>query len=75
MLFELMRRRRLAGLTQRELATRAGVHPETISRLERGAVAGSPEAETLRKLANALALTPEQLFPELLGTSESSPAA
>lgn len=74
MLFELMRQRRLARLTQRELASRAGVHKETISRLERGAVAGSPEAETLRKLASALALSPEQLFPELLGTSRS-PAA
>lgn len=75
MLFELLRQRRLAKLTQRQLAMRAGIHPETISRMERGAVVGSPEAETLRKLAAALETTPEQLFPELLGTSEASPAA
>jgi len=74
MLFELMRQRRLAKLTQRELAARAGIHPETISRLERGAVVGSPGADTLRRLAAALALTPEQLFPELLSTPRT-PAA
>ena len=74
-LFELMRQRRLAKLTQRELASRAGIHPETISRMERGAVVGSPGAATLRRLAIALETTPEALFPELLGSSQSSPAA
>lgn len=75
MLFELIRQRRSAGLTQRQLGAAAGLHAETVSRLERGALAGSPEAETLRRLAAALNTTPEQLFPELLGSSESSPAA
>jgi transcriptional regulator with XRE-family HTH domain len=75
MLFELLRHRRMAGLTQRQLAERAGVHHETVSRLERGAMTGSPGADTLRKLADALGSTPEQLFPELLGSSQSSPAA
>lgn len=67
MLFELMRQRRIARLTQRELAEKAGLHPETVSRLERGATTGSPEAETLRRLATALDMTPEALFPEVLG--------
>lgn len=73
MLFELIRQRRTAKLTQRELALKAGVHPETVSRLERGAVAGSPGAETLRRLSLALGTSPEALFPELLGAKD--PAA
>lgn len=72
--FELLRARRLRGWTQTQLAERAGVSLKTVNRLERG-VAGAPGVDTLRRLAEAMGTPAEQLFPELLGSSESSPAA
>ena len=41
-----------AGLTQLALARKAGVRPETISRIERGKA--NPTAETLRKIVDVL---------------------
>lgn len=64
MLFELMKRRKLAGLTQVELADVAGVSPITVSRVERGAV--TPDTATMQKLATALSVSVADLFPELL---------
>jgi DNA-binding XRE family transcriptional regulator len=49
-----VRRRIAAGLTQRELAKRAGVRGETISRLEAGKHV--PTEETLLRIDNALKL-------------------
>jgi predicted ATPase/DNA-binding XRE family transcriptional regulator len=57
---DLLRRYRLtAALTQEELAERAGLSARGIQWLERGGRA-SPRAETVRMLADALALSAEQ---------------
>lgn len=56
---DLLRRfRRAANLTQEQLAERAGLSVAGISALERGAKT-SPQRETVRLLAEALALTTE----------------
>src|SRR5690348_9694168 len=51
--------RRIAGITQEELAERAGVSADTISNLERG-VAHVPHKETVHLLVEALSLTPQE---------------
>lgn len=57
----LRRARRAAGLTQEELAVRAGISVDSISLLERG-LTRAPHQETLNLLAEALQLEPaEQL--------------
>lgn len=71
MCFELLRQRRTRGLTQMELARRAGVGARTVIRLERGEI-DAPSSETLRKLASALGTRPELLFPELLSTTPAA---
>ncbi len=56
---DLLRRHRLAvGLSQEELAERAGLSARGISDLERG-VNRTPQRETVQRLADALALTGE----------------
>jgi transcriptional regulator with XRE-family HTH domain len=55
----LRRHRAAAGLSQEELAERAGVSRRGISDLERG-VHQAPYPATVRRLAEALGLTPEQ---------------
>lgn len=54
---QLRRFRRAAGLTQEQLAERAGLSVAGVSALERGAKA-SPQRETVCRLAEALALAP-----------------
>ena len=55
---DLLRRHRLtAGLSQEELAERAGLSVRGVSDLERG-LRSSPRPETVRMLADALALEP-----------------
>ncbi len=49
---KLVRRRRAAGLSQAELARRAGVRPETLNRIERGHT--EPDFATVRKLVVAM---------------------
>jgi ribosome-binding protein aMBF1 (putative translation factor) len=49
---KLVRRRRAAGLSQAELARRAGVRPETLNRIERGRT--TPDFATVRKLVLAM---------------------
>ncbi|MGH2618282.1 MAG: helix-turn-helix domain-containing protein, partial [Thermomicrobiales bacterium] len=57
---DLLRQHRLAaGLTQEELAERAGLSARGISDLERG-VRTFPRAETVRLLADGLGLTGEE---------------
>lgn len=51
----LVARRRASGLSQAELARRAGVRIETLNRIERGHT--TPEFKTIRKLVAALAAT------------------
>ena len=52
--------RKGAHLTQRQLAERANVSPEFISRLERGVT--TPSLETLMRLCEALTCTPNDLL-------------
>lgn len=54
----LIRERRM--WTQSDLAVRAGVSPTTISGIERGRIS-NPHFGTIRKLARALDVTPEEL--------------
>ena len=49
---KIIRRRRAAGLTQAELAKRAGVRVETLNRLEHGK--HSPNVATVDKIVRAL---------------------
>jgi transcriptional regulator with XRE-family HTH domain len=51
--------REAAGLSQRALADRAGVAPETVARLERDRT--PPRAGTVRKVAAALGVPPDAL--------------
>src|SRR5262245_38153277 len=55
----LRRTRRAVSLTQAELAERAGVSVRTVSDLERD-VAHTPHRDTVRLLADALALSDEE---------------
>ena len=49
---KLQRRRRAAGLSQAELARRAGIRPETLNRIEKGRT--NPDFATVRKLVVAM---------------------
>jgi DNA-binding XRE family transcriptional regulator len=49
---KLIRRRQAAGLSQAELARRAGIRPETLNRIERGRT--TPDFATVRKLVLAM---------------------
>lgn len=49
---KMSRRRRAAGLSQAELARRAGIRPETLNRIERGHT--TPDFATIRKLVVAI---------------------
>lgn len=56
----LARLRRLAGLTQAELAERAGIRQQRVAEWERGVHLPRPAAQ--RQLAEALGVTPAQVF-------------
>jgi len=49
---KLVRRRQAAGLSQAELARRAGIRSETLNRIERGRT--TPDFATVRKLVLAM---------------------
>ena len=49
---KLIRRRKAAGLSQKALAQRAGIRPETLNRIERGKT--TPDYSTVRKLVVAM---------------------
>jgi transcriptional regulator with XRE-family HTH domain len=70
---ELKTARRIARLTQRELATKAGVDPSTISLLERGRRQNA-SYESIVRIARALNIEPSELFPvgDLSGASETT---
>ncbi len=55
----LVLRRRRAGLTQAELARRAGIRGETLNRVERGHT--TPDFSTIRKLIIAINLVEAEL--------------
>lgn len=52
--------RTLSALTQEELARKANMTPAAISRIERNEA--EPRPSTVRKLAEALAVTPAELI-------------
>jgi DNA-binding XRE family transcriptional regulator len=54
----IIRHRRKAGLTQAELARRAGIRPESLNRIEQGRVA--PSARTLQKIDKVLCKVVEE---------------
>ena len=60
-----------AGLTQHELAERAGVSVRTVRALENGAVA-RPQAASLRRLAVVLDIDPAALLPGALLTGSGA---
>jgi len=60
----LVLRRRRAGLTQAELARRAGVRAETLNRLERGKT--TPDFATVRKLVVAMNRAEADARPPLI---------
>jgi predicted transcriptional regulator len=59
----LRRERRRAGLTQGELADKAGVGIATIARIETGDI-DAPRVSTLRKLARALGVEVRDLLED-----------
>lgn len=59
---QLRTARKIARLTQAQLAACAGVKQETISQLENGRIK-QVSYETVAKLARALNVTVEELFP------------
>jgi uncharacterized protein len=54
------RARERAGLSQRELARRAGIHQPNVSAIERGRVV--PSEETLRRLLDAVRIRPSVML-------------
>ncbi len=58
----LRRMRELRALSQRELAARANLSVTTVNRIETGQRKAMPR--TIRKLAEALGVTPEELLTE-----------
>jgi DNA-binding XRE family transcriptional regulator len=64
---KLIRRRRAAGLSQAELARRAGVRPETLNRIERGRT--MPDFATVRKLVIAMNATESEHAEQTLSKS------
>ena len=49
---KIVKARRLAGLSQAELARRAAIRPETLNRIEKGKT--SPDTSTIAKIERAL---------------------
>ena len=56
----------VAGLSQTDLANRAGVSRETVSHVERGAL---PKLSTARAISHALDADVDSLFPEDEGSA------
>lgn len=67
---KLVRRRRAAGLSQAELARRAGVRPETLNRIERGRT--TPDFATVRKLVVAMNAAEHQRLTVSTSTSSQN---
>ena len=68
---ELKKYRRIAGLTQEQLAEKSGVDATVISRLERG-VRPRASYENIVRLARALNLEPEELVPVTTPTEKTA---
>jgi transcriptional regulator with XRE-family HTH domain len=63
----LRARRQASGLTQVGLAKRARLHPISLAQLERGSA--TPSLDILCRLAHALAITPEDLLRDAVGST------
>ena len=71
---KLVRRRRASGLSQAELARRAGIRPETLNRIERGRT--TPDFATVRKLVVAMnAAERAQVEVQLSVESDEEPSS
>ncbi len=69
---KLVRRRLAAGLSQAELARRAGIRPETLNRIERSRT--TPDFATVRKLVLAInAAERERLAPAVASQTQKEP--
>ena len=53
---KIIKARRMAGLSQAELARRAAIRPETLNRIEKGKT--SPDTATIAKIERALEMAP-----------------
>lgn len=69
---EVLRARAEAGLTQAEVAERAGTTQSAIARLESGALKHSPSIATLQKYAKALGYRVEVKFVKERGRTSAS---
>lgn len=69
----LRKARQIKGLSQAELAKRAGFQPSAISHFETGA--RSPSFENLRRLADALGVSIDFLLGRQTGDSAAGPLA
>ena len=56
----IVRYRKINGMSQKYLATRIGISPQGLLKIEKGQV--SPKAETIEKIMAVLCITPNQLF-------------
>lgn len=61
---KLVQRRQAAGLSQADLARRAGIRPETLNRIERGR--NTPDFATVRKLVVAMNAAEQQKSEQAL---------
>ena len=64
----IVRFRKLNGISQKFLAAKIGISPQGLLKIEKGIV--SPKAETIEKIMETLCITPNQLF----GVEEMSEA-
>ena len=61
---KLSQLRQDAFMSRAELASKAGLHPDHIGRLERGDWSGGSRIDNIRKLAEALGVKPSELIDE-----------
>ena len=66
----ILKSREMSGLTRKFLAEKAGISVQGLLKIERGLT--TPNADTLVKIMDVLALTPNQLFGLEEITAENS---
>ena len=62
--------RRAAFMSRTELGARAGLHPDYIGRLERGDWRGGSPIDNVRKLAEALDVSPAELLKDWVRSAQ-----